>query len=422
VGPLQGAPAGDIAEPSSDATFQAYGSAPLDQDRRPAENLRLLVFATASSDSAGNWSAVFDPVPLGFGWWGTIAIPALGASMSAQILVGSKVIGSIPGPSPWGPIVALSGERVSLTATGLTPNEVYQGVWVGIIRDTLDVRDLVAPMPVVTPLAGGGSTVVFSGDLSGTDAGPQTVVGIQGNPVSPVAPVNGDVMAWEGSVWLPTGVDFIIGPLGGDLTGDLPSPTIANLQGTPLSVLSPTNGEIIQFNGTAFALASLPSSLPPSGAAGGDLAGTYPNPTVAGTANVESIISANTTVAGALQETGGTMSGAIAMGANKITGLADGSGAQDAAAFGQIPTALPPNGAAGGSLAGTYPNPTIESSVPLPGSPTTTTQAALDNSTKVATTAYTDAAVAVGVAAAEAASIPVTYKPGLLAMMGTAFG
>jgi hypothetical protein len=43
---------------------------------------------------------------------------------------------------------------------------------------------------------------------------------------------------------------------------------------------------------------------------------------------------------------------------------------------------------AGGSLAGSYPNPTIASSVSLPGSPTTTTQAIDDNSTDVATDAF----------------------------------
>ncbi len=72
------------------------------------------------------------------------------------------------------------------------------------------------------------------------------------------ATTNGDAVRYEQAV--KTG-----DAAGGDLGGTFPSPTVVRLQGTPVSATVPTNGQILAYDGTSWAPAAPPVS---SGASG----------------------------------------------------------------------------------------------------------------------------------------------------------
>lgn len=88
------------------------------------------------------------------------------------------------------------------------------------------------------------------GDLSGTYPNPG-VAQVQGRAVANVAPAAGQALVWSAgnNRWEP-GSALPSGPAGGDLSGTYPNPTVVNLQGRPFANTVPANGQSIVWNST----------------------------------------------------------------------------------------------------------------------------------------------------------------------------
>ena len=134
---------------------------------------------------------------------------------------------------------------------------------------------------------GGPPTGAASGDLSGTYPSP-TVAKIQNVDISAAAPSDGQVLTYDTTNgWQPeTPSTEPTGAASGDLSGTYPSPTVAKIQNVDISAAAPSDGQVLTYDTTNGWQPETPSTEP-TGAASGDLSGTYPSPTVAKIQNVD---------------------------------------------------------------------------------------------------------------------------------------
>lgn len=240
--------------------------------------------------------------------------------------------------------------NLTLTETGVTPGSYGSGSLVPVLSVDSSGRVISvtsSPLGPTTPSGPAG------GDLTGNYPSPSLVaVGVTPGSYGSGGLIPTLTVDSKGRITniatVALGSTSPSGSAGGDLTGSYPNPSLVSLGVTPGTYGSGTlvPSLTIDVKGRVTGVSTVTiSSTTPAGTAGGDLSGSYPNPTLVTTGVVANTYGSGSLVPVITVDSKGRLT--------SVTTSALGS--------------TVPSGSAGGDLTGSYPNPSLATVAVTPG-------------------------------------------------------
>lgn len=125
-----------------------------------------------------------------------------------------------------------------------------------------------------TPSAISQGSTTLVGDVTG-NSGSNSVTAIRGFVISPTAPTVTQVLTFDGTKWTPSAVSLGAGAtLGGDVTGSLGSNSVTGIRGILISPAVPSTSQVLTYDGSKWVASGVPTAVAVACNLSGDVTGS----------------------------------------------------------------------------------------------------------------------------------------------------